>query len=353
MNSCFSRRELTICAAILMLAGCAVLRQAQDDIQSPVDSLGPLPQGQRVVHHPEDAHRSGHDKSWMSPDAKSIKELLYVSNGDDDVYVFNFKTKALVGTLIGENGFSQGQCVDMLGNVWFIEYGNIDGVLGSAVEYAHGGSTPLKTLNTEGSSIGCSIDPTSGDLAVANVYNAGSGPPNVVVFKNASGTPKIYYNYYCGIPLRPGYDQKGNLYVEGYAGSGLSNAVCEIPRGGKPLRPISFNVSIPIPEGVMWDGKYITLASEIGVHPQTAIYQMAEDASGNLKKVGRTVLSDACDGDRAEVEQPFIVGNVVVGGNAACPDNFDYWNYPAGGKPIESFQPVYSSSSQSVSIAPN
>jgi hypothetical protein len=355
--SCFSRRALTICAAVVMLAGCG-------GPQSPMDALGPLPQGHGVAHHPEDVQRSGHEKSWMSPDAKKIKELLYVSNGDDEVHVFNYETKALVGKLTGENGFSQGQCVDKLGNVWFIEYGNIDGTLGSAVEYAHGGSTPLKTLNTEGSSIGCSIAPTSGDLAVANVYNAGTGPPNVVVFKNASGTPKLYYNYYCGTPQPPGYDQKGNLYVEGDVGSGLANAVCELPHRGKALRPVSLNVSIPIPEGVMWDGKYITLASEIGVHPKTAIYQMAEDTLGNLKKVGKTVLADSCNGRRAEVEQPFIVGtantpanreqgNVVVGGNVACASSFEYWDYPAGGNPIGTISSYSSPSSQSVSIAPN
>ncbi len=346
MISCFSRRALTICAAVVMLAGCG-------GSQSPMDALGPLPQGHGVARHPVDVQLSGHVKSWMSPEAKKIKKLLYVSNGDNYVYVFNYKTKALVGKLVGENGFSRGQCVDKLGNVWFIEYGNIDGTLGSAVEYAHGGSTPLKTLNTEGSSIGCSIDPTSGDLAVANVYNAGSGPPNVVVFKNASGTPKSYYNYYCGMPEPPGYDRKGNLYVEGDFGSGRSSGVCEIPHGGRALRPVSFNVSIPIPEGVMWDGKYITLATEIDIHPKTAIYQMAEDASGNLKKVGRTVLTDTCNGDRAEVEQPFIVGNVVVGGNSACPPIFDYWNYPAGGNPIGTISSYSSPSSQSVSIAPD
>jgi hypothetical protein len=329
---------------MVILAGCGA--------QSPTTASDPLPQA-----------RLGLGKSWMSPNAKKITKLLYVSDGNDIVYVFNYKTKALVGKLRGENGLSQGQCVDKLGNVWLIEYGNIDGVLGSAVEYAHGGSTPLKTLRTEGASIGCSIDPTSGDLAVANVHNAGSGQPNVAVFKNASGTPKLYYNYYCGTPLPPGYDEKGNLYVEGSeAGSGLSNPVCVLPHRGKALRPVKVNVSVPIPEGTMWDGKYITLATEVGAQPKTVIYQMAEDASGNLKQVGKSVLTDVCNGDGAEVGQPFIVGsentpankqqgNVVVGGNMVCRSSFDYWSYPAGGNPIETFaQP---SSSQSVSIAPN
>lgn len=47
MTSCFSRRALTICAAVVMLAGCGGL-------QSPMDALGALPQGHGVAHHPED-----------------------------------------------------------------------------------------------------------------------------------------------------------------------------------------------------------------------------------------------------------------------------------------------------------
>lgn len=344
--SFFSRCALAICAGMAMLYGCA-------GPESPMDVPRAQPQG-----------RPGHEKSWMSPDAKKIKKLLYVSDGNDTVYVFNYKTKAQVGELTGENGFSHGQCVDKVGNVWFIEFGNIDGVLGSAVEYAHGGSSPLKTLRTEGSSVGCSIDPTSGDLAVANASNAGSGPPNVAVFKNASGTPKLYYNSRCGIPLPPGYDQNGNLYVEGYGSSRGIAPLCVLPHKGNALRPVRINVSIPIPEGVMWDGKYITLATEVGVDPKTVIYQMAKNSFGNLKKVSQTVLTDSCYGDRAEVGQPFIVGsantpankqqgNVVVGGNKACAPRFDYWSYPAGGNPIEAFLVPFGGSSQSVSIAPN
>ena len=356
MISRFSRCA-PICAAMVMLVGCG-------GSQLPMDASGAIPQGRGITaRHPEGVQHSEHRKSWISPDVKTIKKLLYISDGED-VNVFNYKTKALVG-MLGYVGFLQrGQCVDKLGNVWFTSGGQF-AAYGSAIEYAHGGKTPLKTLNTEGSSIGCSIDPTSGDLAVANASNATSGPSNVAIFKNASGTPKLYYSYYCGAPTSPGYDQNGNLYVEGDVSYGLPSTVCEIPHRGKALRPISFNVSIPIPEGVMWDGKYITLATGIGSPIKTAIYQMAEDVSGNLKKVGKTVLTDTCNGVRAEVEQPFIVGNentpanrrqgnVVVGGNMACAGTFDYWNYPAGGNPIETFPSYnnYSWLSQSVSIAP-
>jgi hypothetical protein len=345
-----------VCASTVMLVGCG-------GSQPLMDVSGAMPQVRGVTApQPEGVRHSGHRKSWMSPAAKTIKKLLYVSDGNNDVYVFNYKTRMLVGMIAGYGQFSQGQCVDKLGNVWFTEFGTFSGA-GSAVEYAHGGSTPLKSLGTDGSSIGCSVDPTSGDLAVANSSNAAYGPPNIVVFKNASGTPKTYYNYYCGIPTRPGYDQQGNLYVEGHLGYGHPTIVCEIPHRGHALRPVSIDASIPIPEGVMWDGQHITLAGIAGSPPRTVIYRMAEDASGNLTTVDKTALTDTCNGIRAEVEQPFIVGNentpanrrqsnAVVGGNMACLSTFDYWNYPAGGNAVETFR-SYVSSNQSVSIAPN
>ena len=350
-------RFAPIWAAMVMLVGCGGSQLSM------MDASGGAPQGRDATASPaEDTRYPEHGNSWMSPAAKTTKKLLYISDGNDDVYVFDYRTSALLGKLSGYGQFSQGQCVDRRGNVWFTELGFF-GSGGAAVEYAHGGRTPLRSLETEGSSIGCSIDPTSGDLAVANVSSGGSAPAEIVVFKNASGTPAAYHNSDCGRPTRPGYDKDGNLYVEGHVSYGRPSVVCEIPHRGKALKPVHIDVNIPIPEGAMWDGKYITLAGIVGFPAKTAIFQMAEDESGNLKKVGRTTLTDTCNGVHAEVEQPFVVGNnntpanrrqsnAIVGGNMACLSIFDYWSYPAGANPVKTI-PSYSSSNQSVSIAPD
>lgn len=97
----------------------------------------------------------------------------------------------------------------------------------------------------------------------------------------------------------------------------------------------------------MWDGKYITLTDQnYDATESTAIYQATESKSGNLKVVGTTDLTDTCNQTRADVPQPFIVGDLntpvlrrqgtlVAGGNIACHARLDYWAYPfPSGNPI-------------------
>jgi hypothetical protein len=109
----------------------------------------------------------------------------------------------------------------------------------------------------------------------------------------------------------------------------------------------------------MWDGKHLTLSDQdyLG-NNETAIYRVSEDASGNLKLIGQTILTDDCDGNDVEVPQPFILGKTVVGGNLRCSyygsqPKFDYWPYPAGGSPTRSLQsPPVKPVGQSVSVRP-
>ena len=89
-------------------------------------------------------------KSWMSPAAKQIKKLLYISDwGTNDVFVYDFEKGTLVGQLTGFNS-PYGQRVDTKGDIWITSFG-----ASSVVEYAHGGSQPLKTLTTDYEPLGC------------------------------------------------------------------------------------------------------------------------------------------------------------------------------------------------------
>jgi hypothetical protein len=100
----------------------------------------------------------------------------------------------------------------------------------------------------------------------------------------------------------------------------------------------------------MWDGEYITLTDQdYGSTEATAIYRATEAKSGKLSLEGTTVLTDTCDGDEADVPQPFLAGGrntptsktqafVVLGGNLDCTNQYDYWAYPTpNGNPIVSF----------------
>ena len=96
------------------------------------------------------------------------------------VLVLSFPKGDLVGTL---TGFSvpSGECVDESGDV-FVADGGADTIR----EYAHGGTTPIATLNDPGEPYGCSVDPTTGNLAVTN------GSDSVAIYPSAQGTPTLY-----------------------------------------------------------------------------------------------------------------------------------------------------------------
>jgi hypothetical protein len=84
-------------------------------------------------------------RSWMLRDAKRLEKPVYVSEWPNGpVSVYDYQTGTLVGRL---GGFDEptGQCVDAVGDVWIAQ---ADGQ--SVTEYAHGGSSPIKTLHTSG-----------------------------------------------------------------------------------------------------------------------------------------------------------------------------------------------------------
>ena len=322
--------------------------------------------------------------SWMSRAAAAATSLLYVSDlTTNDVFIFN-SAGAPVGVIKnGNTGFVNpyGQCVDKTGDVFVAYY-----ISGFPVEYARGATTPRTTFYySDGDTDGCSIDPTSGNLGVANwdgfyggsiaVYNApffNNQPPSCWYFPGTVGCVKCNPSACMPAPPSsdvnyrfwpPGYDNMGNLYVESYNVATATSQVWELPHGGNSLVAIPTNVTINYPGSVMWDGKYITLTDQDynGVF-QTAIYQMTAPPSGGLTTAGTTVLTDTCNNNYVDVAQPFIAGKKntpvnktqgtdVVGGNLDCTNRFDEWAYTAGGNPTATLPGAPAQpSGQSVSV---
>ena len=344
-----SQRTLCLCIAATLLVSCG---ESQTTIGPFLTNAGT----------PNLAHPS-HSQSWMSPDARTIKQLLYVSDQRTDyVYVYEYGgTHRAVGKL---TGFRQpdGQCVDAKGDIWITD------TLSSAVlEYAHGASEPMATLNTgrDTNPIGCSVAP-NGDLAVTN-NPVGSSPGSLEVFRHASGRGKIYKDSAgCDRMYSPGYDLKNNLYVEG--SSETYGGACELPAGGHSLAPVHANVNLNYPGGLMWDGKYLAV-SQTGYMStgHTVIFQMSEKSDGSLKEQYEITLdSSSCGstGDLDETPQPFIVGTAntpvnnyegyaVVGGNLYCNNEVEIWAYPAGNEPLSTLRSAPAQPyGESVSIAP-
>ncbi len=257
-------------------------------------------------------------QSWIAPDAKR-GGLLYVSDlNTGNVEVFSYPGGKLKGTIAGFSA-PHGLCVDKAGDVF------VTSTTSSQIfEYAHGSIIPKAKLSDDGyQPNGCSVDPTTGDLAVANIFAAHSGGGSVSIFKHAAGKPKIYQTpdlfayYFCG------YDTHGNLFVDGTTYH-ASFVLAELPAGSKSLTNISLDQQIRFPSGVQWDGQHLAVGDQYNLSGPSVIYEFSISGSQGTK-VGTTPLSDSCD-----VLQFWIQGKRVVAPND-CSPYVKYFAYPAGG----------------------
>lgn len=258
---------------------------------------------------------AGQAHSWMAAQVKTASQLLYVSNGYNPaaVYVYSYPQANLVGMLTGFVA-PDGECTDQAGHVWIADSLNAD-----IVEYAHGGSAPIATLSDAGNDpMDCSVDPVTGNLAVTNQT---SGVGNVAVYKRARGKPVVYSAEFLYSPYYCGYDNHGNLFVDGYSGY-VRFLLAELHKGGSQLSALSVNQSIEFPGGVLWDGKHLAVLDS-GVD---TIYQFA------IAKGAATVVGSTSLGDSSFVKQFWIADGNVIGGDAGAAY---YWPYPAGGYPIK------------------
>jgi hypothetical protein len=246
---------------------------------------------------------------------KSGSALIYVPAEGGHSYVLSYPEGKLVGTI---NQTASGACADASGNVY------LPGPKGVLV-YSHGATTPSATLTLANAGSGCSVDPITGNLAVTTESNNG-----VAVFENASGQPTVYQTqlppYYCG------YDNEGNLFVDGYAlPDGLWLA--ELPKGSDAFSNVSLNQPITLNAGqVQWDGNYLTLEIGIGAkHPLNALAIDRVAISGsNASVISKTTFKNIGHGTRAS----WIYGNRVLvpfGLHGAVP-NIGLWAYTKGGK---------------------
>lgn len=268
---------------------------------------------------------AGKRGSWMTVEAKK-QALVYVSSVlTGDVYVYSYATQQLEGTLTGFQT-PYGLCSDKKGDVWIVNDGASD-----LVEYAHGGTTPLQTLGDSGEyPEGCAVDPKTGNLAVTN-FSGKTGNGDVAIYAGAKGSPQTYAdpgiaNYrFCG------YDDAGNLFVDG-ASSSAAFILAELPKGGSTFTGIPVQQKIGWPGGVQWDGKHVA----VGDTDAAVIYEI-DAASG--KTAGTTQLSGA-----DYVNQFWIAGAVArhkaarktavlapsQDGNAGL----GLYKYPAGGPAV-------------------
>jgi hypothetical protein len=300
---------LRVRCAIFASATLAVLPAACGGNAEPVGAFRGLLQV-RAMATPADRGRS-----WMLPEAKS-ENLLYVSSYDKYVNVYAYPKGKLVGTLTGF-GILGGECSDKFGDVWVID--NQDSRL---YEYAHGGTTPIATLDTPaGDPLSCAVDPKTGDLAV------GMGTEQLLIYRHAQGAPTEYQD----LPIEGfcylAYDRAGNLYV-----SGLTDIYkfqfAELPKGAGALINIALDQSMSFPAGLAVTGG----EAAVGDLQTGTIFQFRISGSSGTK-VGATPLS----GTEGALNQ-FVLdrGRVIAAVYIESFGAAQSFHYPAGGSAVKS-----------------
>lgn len=252
----------------------------------------------------------------MAPEAKLAPALLYIANttAPSTVDVYSYPKGRPVGTLTGF-GLPEGECADKAGDVWITDSNYLE-----IVEYAHGGTSPIAVLRELGyKPWDCSVDPTTGNLAVTNVASPGKAG-SVAIYADARGQPTVYSDPTLGDLLYCGYDADGNLFVDGLD-AGNNTELAELPKNLATFTnmPVS---TVKTPGGVLWDGQHVAVLDSSA----NVIYQFAIEA-GQANEVGSTPL-DYSSG----ATQFWLYDRNVIAGDA----NAEYdWPYPAGGNPIK------------------
>lgn len=257
----------------------------------------------------------------IARDAESHALLYATTETSNTVGIYTYpKAKELRD--ITTSSTPVGLCVSNKGSVW-ITYPS------QANQYPHGGTKPIATVNFSGYLVvGCTADPKSGDLALPGLTKDPTyGEGAMLVYRGGSGQGQAYtcptlFEYYFAA-----YDGNGNLFVDGLNASRVFS-LCELPKGGSNLVPVSLQQTIGFPGDLGWDGKYLTLEDQ----DSGTIYRLSVRHEG--AKVAGTVTLSGRSGDLITYFLLFKgahANQILV--NQSYGYGIDAWKYPAGGSP--------------------
>jgi hypothetical protein len=312
-------RASGLCAALTILPSCGSMQPAS----SPLGSLQ-----QSAPAFPDRTANGG----LVYAGAKHIVEVYSFPHGTYEGY---FKLPGSVS----------GMCSDSKGNVFIAASQTVSGQdAGYLYEYAHGGNKPIAALNAPKHEIpiACSIDPTTGNLAVT-LEKITDYAPSVAVYPKASGTPKVYFAKALGANPQAGYDDEGNLF----ATSGGS-VVAKLPAGKTRFVEITLDKILGGVAHVQWDGTNIALqAFDSSKHNGEKIFEriFRLQFSGTTGKIVSTIRFH--NWNQKDAGDSWIQGDEIV----ATPFGaIVFWAYPAGGKAVKAIHPVDHAKAITVSV---
>jgi hypothetical protein len=289
-----------------------------------------MPQSSAIATH------AAHGKSWMAPEAKS-EDLLYVAAcGGSGVSAFSYPRGRLVGSL---HVAGCGLCSKANGDFYVTSGDHI-------YEYTHGGTSPIATLNDfTGNAFDCSVDPTTGSLAVTNPQAYYSGAGSVMIYRGGKlkliyWDTNLYHVDFCT------YDDKGNLFIDGSTYSSSSVGFAELANHSRRLRTITLNQTFANAGAIRWDGAHLLVGQGSGSQQSSTLYQFGISGSEGTE-VGSVPLIDAVD-----LSWYWIQGSRVIGSDYSKNADAGIWKYPIGGNPIKTLSEA-PRGGVTVSVAPS
>jgi hypothetical protein len=286
------QRRLTITLAAMTLSACAGSPQA---IETPAASS---PQGRTTAQ------------------ATESRKQFYVAEGNDVVYIKTYPDGGKVGSIsLGYLYSPDAECTDAAGNIW------VAGSSGYFSEYARSGGKPLAKLVYSKGLSGCSVDPTTGNLAAVNGNM-------VLVWHNAEGKPVGYHTQWDYVLKNCGFDDHGNLFADGFDEYRTpSFLLFELPQGGSKLEQLKLDVKINGAGQVQWDGSYITIQEQ---QSPGDIYRLK--VAGTTATVVGTVRFN---GLASSLAPSWIQGGAVL---VPSGHQLRIYDYPAGGNATETLK---------------
>jgi hypothetical protein len=276
------------------------------------------------------------DNPQVAPVAAVRSSLLAAPNGSNDTALLYVSDSSQIGEHNGVSVYTfpdgrflrdqkhfavvGGMCTDAAQHL-YVTYTDLYQIQ----EYDHGGTRPIKILeDPSGTPADCSVDPTTGNLAVSNSGSLG-GQSNVLVYRHARGIPKTYtqssvaWFYFCA------YDGAGNLFADGYNSSFQAQFV-ELPKGSSKFTGLELNQGVGAPGQMKWDGSDLAI-QDVTLNPVTIDRFAVSGSQGTLE--GTTQLPGTTAPGFFWIDGDMVIG---VDSNAS---EVLYWKYPDGGNPVK------------------
>jgi hypothetical protein len=322
MFSRSGRRLLGLAVFSFFVAGCGGTKNVVS---------GAVPQNAGPI-----AQSPAHGKSWMKP-GTSGSDLLYIgSPATGDIYVYTYPGGELVGMLTGLED-PLGLCSDTNGNVWIT---NVYGDYSYLVAYAHGGTKPIATLEDSGfAPQACSVDPTTGNLAVANQLD------DVAVWRHARGKRRLYLtSYVVNGPETIAYDGSGDaIFADWKTQNGW------LPKGHSKAMTFGLQPQPRRHGPFLWDGKHLGILVFSRKLRQEDVIQY--NVSGGIaSKVGAVPLNGVTGVTTSG--QFWIQDSGIVLTDSRAGDAY-FFDYPQGGNPTNTISGLDDPYGVTVSIVPS